>query len=102
MTFEQNIARIQDWAQNAGIYEHSTMQAQVLKGVSEIGELADAVIKGDLAGAEDAYGDVIVCLVNAAHMQGIGLADAFAKVTDIVTARKGRMVAGGAFVKDAK
>ena len=27
MTFEQNIARIQDWAQSAGIYEHSTVQA---------------------------------------------------------------------------
>lgn len=100
MTFEQNIARIEEWAQNAGIYEHSTVQAQVLKGVSEMGELADAVIKGDLAAAEDAYGDVIVCLVNAAYMQGIDIADAFAKVTDIVTARKGRMVAGGAFVKD--
>ena len=48
MTFEKNIARIQEWAQNAGIYEHSTVQAQVLKGVSEMGELADAVIKGDL------------------------------------------------------
>ena len=100
MTFENNIARIQEWAQNAGIYEHSTVQAQVLKGVSEMGELADAVIKGDLGAAEDAYGDVIVCLVNAAYMQGINIADAFAKVADIVTARKGRMVAGGAFVKD--
>lgn len=54
MTFEQNIARIQEWAQNAGIYEHSSVQAQVLKGVSEMGELADAVIKGDLPAAEDA------------------------------------------------
>ena len=100
MTFEQNIARIHEWAQNAGIYEHSSVQAQVLKGVSEIGELADAVIKGDLEAAEDAYGDVIVCLANAAYMQDINIADAFAKVTDIVTARKGRMVAGGAFLKD--
>lgn len=100
MTFEQNIVRIQDWAQNAGIYEHSSIQAQVLKGVSEMGELADAVIKGDLPAAEDAYGDVIVCLVNAAYMQGIDISDAFTKVTDIVTARKGRMVEGGAFVKD--
>lgn len=101
MTFEHNIARIQEWARNAGIYEHSTVHAQVLKGVSEMGELADAVIKGDLTAAEDAYGDVIVCLVNAAEMQGIDIVAAFAKVTDIVTARKGRMVAGGAFVKDA-
>ena len=34
MTFEQNIARIQEWAQNAGIYEHSYVQAQTLKAVS--------------------------------------------------------------------
>ena len=98
--FEHDIYRIKSWAKQAGIYEHSTVQAQVLKGVSEMGELADAFIKGDLGAAEDAYGDVIVCLVNAAYMQGINIADAFAKVADIVTARKGRMVAGGAFVKD--
>lgn len=98
-TFEHDIYRIKSWAKQAGIYEHSTVQAQILKGVSEMGELADAVIKGDQAAAEDAYGDVIVCLVNAAYMQGIDIAVAFAKVTDIVTARKGRMVPGGAFVK---
>ena len=98
-TFEHDIYRIKSWAKQAGIYEHSTVQAQVLKGVSEMGELADAVINGDQEAAEDAYGDVIVCLVNAAHMQGIDIADAFAKVADIVTARKGRMVPGGAFVK---
>ena len=102
MTFEQNIARIQDWAQNAGIYEHSTMQAQVLKAVSEMGEVADAVIKYDLTALEDGIGDVIVCLVNVAYMSGIDIEDAFAKVTDEVTARKGRMIASGAFVKDAK
>ncbi len=102
MTFEQNIARIQEWAQNAGIYEHSYVQAQVLKGVSEMGEVADAVIKYDLTALEDGIGDVIVRLVNVAYMSGIDIEDAFAKVTDEVTARRGRMVAGGAFVKDAK
>ena len=100
MTFEQNIARIHEWAQNAGIYEHSTVQSQTLKAVSEICEVADAVIKHDLTALEDGIGDVIVRLVNVAYMSGIDIEDAFAKVTDEVTARKGRMVAGGAFVKD--
>ena len=99
---KQNIKRIQKWSYDVGIYEHSTVQAQALKAVSEMGEVADAVIKHDLTALEDGIGDVIVCLVNVAYMSGIDVVDAFAKVTDEVTARRGRMVAGGAFVKDAK
>ena len=101
LTIEQNIARIQEWAGAVGIYEHSNPQAQALKAVSEMGEVADAIIKRDLTALEDGIGDVIVCLVNVAYMSGIDVVDAFAKVTDEVTARRGRMVAGGAFVKDA-
>ena len=99
---KHNIERIQKWAYDVGIYEHSTVQAQALKAVSEMGEVADAVIKHDLTALEDGIGDVIVCLVNLAYMSGLDIEDAFAKVTDEVTARRGRMVAGGAFVKDAK
>ena len=84
---KQNIERIQKWSQQVGIYEHSTVQAQTLKAVSEMGEVADAIIKRDLAALEDGIGDVIVCLVNVAYMSGIDIEDAFAKVTDEVTAR---------------
>ena len=100
LTIEQNIARIQEWAGAVGIYEHSNPQAQALKAVSEMGEVADAIIKRDLAGLEDGIADVMVCLVNLAFMSGIDFADAFSKVTDEVTARRGRMVTGGAFVKE--
>ena len=99
---KQNIKRIQKWSYDVGIYEHSTVQAQALKAVSEMGEVADAVIKYDLTALEDGIGDVIVCLVNVAYMSGIDIEDAFAKVTDEVTARRGKMVAGGAFVKDER
>ena len=44
--------------------------AQALKAVSEVGELADAVIKNDRDALKDAIGDVMVCLVNVAHMNG--------------------------------
>ena len=98
---KQNIERIQKWAYDVGIYDHSSVQAQTLKAVSEMGEVADAIIKHDLTALEDGIGDVIVCLVNVAYMSGINIDDAFAKVTDEVTARRGKMVAGGAFVKDA-
>jgi hypothetical protein len=38
-------AKIINWAAERGILEHSTPQAQTLKAVSEIGELADRSIR---------------------------------------------------------
>lgn len=94
---EQNVIA---WAKARGIYEHSTIQAQVLKAVSEMGELADATIKGDRDAFIDAVGDVIVCLTNAAYMHGTNLTECYSRAYDEIKDRKGRMVSGGAFVKD--
>ena len=70
MTFEQFKANVEHWQEVRGIYEHSTVLAQALKAVSEVGELADAVIKGDRDALKDAIGDVMVCLVGVAKMTG--------------------------------
>src|SRR5699024_9890193 len=59
------------WAEERGIYEHSTPEAQLLKALSELGELADAVIKNDREALIDAIGDVAVCMVNYAKMAGV-------------------------------
>lgn len=71
----QNIKRFEEfqknvigWAEDKGIYEFSTPLAQVLKAVSELGELADAVIKSDVDGVKDAIGDIAVCLINTDKM----------------------------------
>lgn len=90
---------IMDWARARGIYEHSTPNAQLLKGISEMGELADAEIKNIHADKIDAIGDVIVCLINYAEMSNISLAEAVAAAYDEIKDRKGYMVPGGAFVK---
>ena len=71
MTFEEFKTNVEQWAEARGIYEHSTALAQALKAVSEVGELADAVIKGDREALKDAIGDVAVCLVNVARMTGV-------------------------------
>lgn len=70
MKFEQFKENVEAWQEARGIYEHSTAQAQCLKAASEVGELADAVIKGDREGLIDAIGDVAVCLVGVAKMVG--------------------------------
>ena len=68
MTFEQFKTNVETWQEARGIYAHSTALAQALKAVSEVGELADAVIKCDRDALKDAIGDVMVCLVGVAKM----------------------------------
>lgn len=94
---EQNVIQ---WASERGIYEHSTQQAQALKAVSEMGEVADAVIKGDRHALVDGIGDVIVCLINLAHMADTDLEECLEAAWNEIKDRKGRMIAGGAFVKE--
>lgn len=71
MSFGSFKLKVQTWAKERGIYEHSTPLAQALKAVSEIGEVADAVIKGDHDALKDGIGDTAVCLVNLSFMTDI-------------------------------
>lgn len=80
MTFEKFKSNVEGWAEARGIYEHSTALAQALKAVSEVGELADAVIKDDKDALKDAIGDVAVCIVNTSKM--IGASIILGEVTD--------------------
>ena len=73
MNFEQFKTNVEQWQAERGIYDHSTALAQALKGASEAGELADAVIKGDRDALKDAVGDVMVCLVGVAKMTGVDI-----------------------------
>ena len=91
---------VAEWSNDRGIYEHSTPTAQLLKAMSEMGELADAEAKGDEPEKIDAVGDIIVCLINYARMSGFTIDYALAAAYDEIKDRKGRMVPGGAFVKD--
>lgn len=70
LTWNDFVKNVQAWAKERGIYEHSTVEAQLLKALSELGELADAVIKNDSEGIKDAIGDVAVCWVNHTTMNG--------------------------------
>ena len=100
LTFEQLTNNVQEWAAARGIYTHSSARAQLLKAFSEMGELADADLKGDDPAARDAVGDVLICLINFCAMQGFDITDCLAGAWDEIKDRKGRMVPGGAFVKD--
>ena len=70
---EQLEALVVNWAKERKIIPNSTPESQLLKAVSEMGELADATLKGQDEEMQDAIGDVVVCLINLCALYG-GLA----------------------------
>jgi NTP pyrophosphatase (non-canonical NTP hydrolase) len=100
MKFDEFAENVRRWSEERGIFAHSSGKAQLLKAVSEMGELCDAEIKGDREGQLDGVGDILVCLVNYCVFADLDLAECMAAAWEEIKDRKGRMVAGGAFVKD--
>lgn len=84
MKFNEFKSNVQQWAAERGIYEHSTAEAQLMKALSELGELADAIIKGDDEAFKDAVGDVAVCVINAAHMENVRMDEVPALIAAVV------------------
>jgi NTP pyrophosphatase (non-canonical NTP hydrolase) len=100
MSIEEIEQQVVAWADARGILMHSDSKAQTLKAVSEMGELADAIIKGDCDETVDAIGDVMVCLTNLCAMNGWNLHYCYARAWNAIKHRTGKMSANGAFVKD--
>lgn len=100
MSWNDLIDEVEQWAIDRGITKHSTSQAQLLKAVSEMGELCDSEIKGSWSEQEDAVGDVLVCLIIYCYMKGHDIKYCLRLAYEEIKNRKGKMVEGGAFVKD--
>lgn len=95
---EMNIVR---WAEARRIIPNSTPATQLLKAMSELGELADATIKNDREGIVDGVGDVMVCLVNYCALQGIDLVTCMQSAYGEIKHRKGTLLPNGVFVKES-
>jgi NTP pyrophosphatase (non-canonical NTP hydrolase) len=94
---EINIIR---WAEARKIIPNSTPDTQLLKAMSELGELADATIKKDRAGIVDGVGDVMVCLINYCALQDINLVSCMEQAYEEIKHRKGTLMPNGVFVKE--
>ena len=88
------------WAEARGIIENSDSKTQLLKAVSEMGELADATIKKDKEAVIDAVGDVMVCLINYCALQDIHLVDCMEVAYDQIKNRRGTLLPNGVFQKE--
>jgi len=102
MTFEELEQRVREWAFARDITAYSTPQAQLLKAVEELGELASAELKANNEGRIDGVGDVIVCLIIYCQMWNMDVTKCLAHAYNEIKDRKGKVVSGGAFVKEQK
>jgi NTP pyrophosphatase (non-canonical NTP hydrolase) len=100
MSYANVEMRIIQWAEARKIIPNSTPDVQLLKAMSELGELADATIKKDREAIIDAVGDVMVCLVNYCALQDINLIDCMEVAYDQIKNRRGTLLPNGVFVKD--
>ena len=100
MTYANIEMKIIQWAEARKIIPNSTPETQLLKAVSEMGELADATIKKDKEAIIDSVGDVMVCLVNYCALQDINLVNCMEAAYDQIKNRRGTLLPNGVFVKD--
>ncbi len=101
MSFAEIELQIIRWAEDRKIIPNSTPETQLLKAISELGELADATIKKDKAGIIDGVGDVMVCLVNYCALHDIDLVSCMESAYSEIKDRKGTLLPNGVFVKEA-
>lgn len=99
-TWSINELNVLRWAEERGIIRHAKPHSQLMKAVSEMGELCDAEIKGDKAKIIDGVGDVIVCLINYCALHDLDMNRCLESAYDDIKGRKGQLLENGTFVKD--
>lgn len=87
-----------NWAKRVGIADNGKATTQCLKTMSELGELADNLIKGN--DVKDDIGDVIVTLNNIAILQGTTINECWNHAYKDIKDRIGYLTPEGNFIKN--
>lgn len=94
----ERIADVIQWAKDRNLIEGSDPKTQMLKCISECGELADNIIKEN--DVRDDIGDVLVTLIIIAEQYGLTLDECLEVAWNDIRDRKGKMV-NGCYIKEA-
>ena len=100
MNYHDLETAVVDWALARKIVPNSTPLAQLMKTMSELGELADATLKKDDAGIRDGVGDVLVTLIIYCWLQNLTPTECLAAAYETIKDRKGTLTPEGVFVKE--
>ena len=99
MKFNTLEKKVEQWAEEKGIFEKGTPMAQALKTLEETTELCTAINRNDKDEIIDAMGDIMVTLIIQAKMQDLSLEHCLNSAYDVISKRKGKMI-DGQFVKN--
>lgn len=100
MSLDELEACVIEWAKARRIIPNAFVTSQLLKAVSEMGELADAVNKGQREEMKDAVGDIIVCLINLCALEKTSLRECLEGAWEEIKDRRGILLPNGVFVKE--
>ena len=92
------IEKIQDWVSDRNL-ETQDPRIQMCKTVEELGELANAINKGNKVDAMDGIGDVVVTLICISMQLGVDFNECLKMAYNEIKDREGEMI-NGMFVKD--
>jgi NTP pyrophosphatase (non-canonical NTP hydrolase) len=90
---------IRQWAEERNLIAGSTVQAQFVKLIEEIGELAEAIAKGKDEQFMDSIGDAFVVLTILAAQKNLEIEECVVHAWHQIKDRKGRMD-NGIFIKE--
>lgn len=100
MSYRETELDILRWAEDRRIIPNAKPHTQLLKAVSEMGELADAELKSSDLDVEDAVGDVMVCLIIYCALKDIDLVRCMKLAYDTIKDRTGTLTPDGTFIKE--
>lgn len=89
---------IAQWHHDRNLIDGATDQAQMVKLMEEVGELAKNIARGKCI--KDDVGDIVVVLMNLLERRGLSMQECLAQAWTDIKDRKGRMI-DGMFVKEA-
>lgn len=95
----ETIRKIEEWAEARNLVNGSTPQAQMLKLMEEVGELAGGIAKNKPDVIVDSVGDVVVVLTILCAQLGIDIQVCVELAYNEIKDRKGEM-RNGVFVKE--
>ena len=99
MQYGELSALVIAWADQKGILERGTPEAQAWKTVEETHELLQAIEKNDREEIIDALGDILVTIIIQAEMQNLDLIHCLGSAYNVISKRTGVM-SEGQFKKD--
>lgn len=99
MQYGELSALVIAWAEQKGILERGTPEAQAWKTVEETHELLQAIEKNNREEIIDALGDILVTIIIQAEMQNLDLIHCLGSAYNVISKRTGIMK-DGQFQKD--